>query len=98
MRVEKMVTKGKMLRSVIKVISTPFKVMTINNNNNNNNLLTLGSIYSTIIYNACGATLPPIELRSVWRIFIWILGLKGKDWATTAFVCSDFSTMTLNVV
>ena len=31
--------------------------MTINNNNNNNNynnnLLTLGSIYSTVIYNAC---------------------------------------------
>ena len=81
MRVEKMVTKGKMLIDLSsKVISTPFKVMTINNdnnNNNNNNLLTLGSIYSTIIYNACGATLPPIELRSVWRIFIMILGLKG---------------------
>ena len=47
MRVEKMVTKGKMLRSVIKVISTPFKVMLINNNKNNN-LFTLRSIYTTI--------------------------------------------------
>ena len=96
-RVEKMVSKGKMLRSVIKS-----SLNNNNNNNNNNNLFTLGSIYSTIyIYNASGAMLPPIiELRSVWRICIWLFnwGLRVKDWATTAFVCSDFSTMTLNGV